>query len=246
MKYFILSALFTASSYASPLLAGRQTCPSSGITAARSAEVLNKFRSARVIPDSVPEFTPTTELRVRYGNINENLGNEFNVLQTLQEPIFSFDPEAGIDPSTTKYTYIQVDPDAPGPSFPILRQFLHHIVYDVQPQCIAAQTPKTQARYMALTPLSVQAHRYVSLIYRQPPNYTPPPLNLVEDIVRAPFDLQKYVAQGGLTLVGGNFMREGLGTTLCALVPGCTSTGEGYNGPRDGTALPDIRNYVGQ
>ena len=99
---------------------------------------------------------------------------------------------------------------------------------------------------MALTPLSVQAHRYVSLIYRQPSNYVPPPLNLVEDVVRAPFDLQKYVAEGGLTLVGGNFMREGLGTTLCAVVPGCTSTGEGYNGPRDGTALPDIRKYIGQ
>ena len=83
MKYFILSALFAASSYASPLLAERQTCPSSGITVARSAEVLNKFRSARVIPDSVPEFTPTTELRVRYGNINENLGNEFNVLRMV-------------------------------------------------------------------------------------------------------------------------------------------------------------------
>lgn len=154
------------------------------------------------------------------------------------EPIFSFDPEPNFDPSTTKYTYIQVDPDAPGPAFPILRQFLHHIVYDVQPSCIAAQTPKTQARYMPLTPLSVSAHRYVSLVYRQPPNYTPPPLNLVEDLVRAPFDLQKYVNEGRLTLVGGNFMREGLGTTLCALVPGCTRTGVGFNGPRDGSALP--------
>ncbi|UPX14827.1 uncharacterized protein EKO05_0005298 [Ascochyta rabiei] len=98
---------------------------------------------------------------------------------------------------------------------------------------------------MLLTPLSVQAHCYVSLIYRQPPKYIPPLLNLVEDTVRAPFDLQKYVREGGLTLVGGNLMREGLGTTLCALVPGCTATGEGYNGPKDGTALPDIREYIG-
>jgi hypothetical protein len=32
---------------------------------------------------------------------------------------------------------------------------------------------------------------------------------------------------------------------LCAVVPGCTRTGEGYEGPRDGSALPDIRDYVG-
>ena len=91
---------------------------------------------------------------------------------------------------------------------------------------------------MLLTPLSVSAHRYVSLLYRQPPNYTPPPLNLVEDLARAPFDLQKYVNEGGLTLVGGNYMLEGLGTTLCALVRGCTTDGVGYSGPKDGSALP--------
>ncbi|XPS69938.1 hypothetical protein M3J07_002179 [Ascochyta lentis] len=81
MKTLILTILLTTSTHASPLLGERQSCPTSGITAARSAEVSNKFRSASVIPDSVPDFTPTTDLRVKYGNINENLGNEFNVLR---------------------------------------------------------------------------------------------------------------------------------------------------------------------
>lgn len=160
--------------------------------------------------------------------------------ETLQEPTISFPPEEGYDPSSTKYTYIQVDPDAPGPALPLLRQFLHHIIYDLQPSCVAAQSPKTQARYMALTPLSVSAHRYVSLLYRQPENYTPPQLNLVEDVVRAPFSLENYVNEAGLVLVGGNFMREGLGTTVCALVPGCTADGVGYDGPLDGTALDGV------
>ncbi|KAH7083568.1 phosphatidylethanolamine-binding-like protein [Paraphoma chrysanthemicola] len=243
MKSIILSSLFASSAYATPLVS-RQSCPSDGLSASRAAEIRSAFQSSGVIPDSVPDLQPTTELSVRYGNINENLGNEFNVLQTLQEPIFSFDPEPDFDPSTTKYTYIQVDPDAPGPALPLLRQFLHHIVYDIQPSCIAAQTPKTQARYMPPTPLSVSAHRYVSLLYRQPPNYTPPQLNLIEDIVRAPFDLQAYVAEGGLELVGGNFMREGLGTTLCAIVPGCTATGEGYDGPLDGSALTGVVDII--
>lgn len=81
MKTVILSSLLAALAYGSPLLVERQSCPASGITTARSAEVLSKFRSARVIPDSVSEFMPTTDLRVKYANINENLGNEFTVLR---------------------------------------------------------------------------------------------------------------------------------------------------------------------
>jgi len=56
-------------------------------------------------------------------------------------------------------------------------------------------------------------HRYTYLIYRQPPNFVIPPLQLAE-ATRAPFNLQQFVTQGNLTLVGGRFMREGLGTTV--------------------------------
>ncbi|KAF6813217.1 phosphatidylethanolamine-binding protein [Colletotrichum sojae] len=236
----VLAALLAGISSASPLslLLIQPSCPSSNISASRSSEVVSKFLSARVVPDSVPAIIPTVDLRVKYGNIPENLGNEFSALQTLQEPVVTFDPELGYDPSTTRYTYIQLDPDAPGPQFPLLRQYLHHIIYDLAPSCITSQTPKTQARYMPLTPLSISPHRYVSLLYRQPDGkYTPPALSLVDDVARAPFDLEKYVREARLTLVGGNFMKEGLGSTVCGLVPGCTSSGVGYGGVKDGTAI---------
>lgn len=97
---------------------------------------------------------------------------------------------------------------------------------------------------MPLTPLSVSAHRYASLLYRQSGNYSPPQLNLVEDVARAPFDLQKYVDEAGLVLIGGNFMREGLGTTVCALVPGRTTDGTGYDGPLDGSALEGVLGLI--
>jgi hypothetical protein len=79
-----LSLLFTASTaYASPYLSDRHsTCASTpGISAARAAEVRNAFLKYRVIPDVVPEINPTTELSVKYGNNNENLGNKFDVLR---------------------------------------------------------------------------------------------------------------------------------------------------------------------
>jgi hypothetical protein len=76
-----------ATAYASPLLQDRQsTCPTSFLSTARASEIRSKFAAANVIPDSVPSFTPTTELTVKYGNINENLGNTFSV-QRLPLPL---------------------------------------------------------------------------------------------------------------------------------------------------------------
>ena len=83
MKTSILSFLLSTSVYASPLLVERQSCPQSGISAARAAEVQSAFQASGIVGDTVPEINPTTELTVRYGNINENLGNTFNVLRKL-------------------------------------------------------------------------------------------------------------------------------------------------------------------
>ncbi|KAF1924204.1 uncharacterized protein M421DRAFT_9031 [Didymella exigua CBS 183.55] len=209
MKTSILSALVAASAYTSPLLANRQSCPASGITAAWSTEVLNKFKSAQVVPDSVPRFTPTTDLRVKYGNINENLGNSFTVI---------YKPAPAPDATTPPTQNSQKHSKNPS-------------------------SPSTQKPTPTRRPQTV-VHRRADA--QDPPNYTSRPLELVEDVVRAPFDLQKYVTEGGLVLVGGNFMREGLMKTLCAVVPGCSATGQGYTGPRDGKASPDIRKYVEQ
>lgn len=101
-----------------------------------------------------------------------------------------------------------VDPDAPGPAAPILADFLHWIVSDVQPKGITTQQRKQVAMYMFPTPLPNSSHRYTFLVYRQPPNYVPPPsLNYLPG-VRAKFDLAAYVKEakpvgpvGGITTV---------------------------------------------
>lgn len=64
---------------------------------------------------------------------------------------------------------------------------------------------------MSPTPLSVAPHRYTFLVYRQPPNYTPPVDVHYAPGVRNNFDLNAYVAKAGLQgPVGGNYYLEGL------------------------------------
>lgn len=127
-----------------------------------------------------------------------------------------------------------VDPDAPGPALPILADFLHWIVSDVQPKCITNQIRKQVASYMAPTPLSVSPHRYTFLIYRQPPNYVPPPSLQYLPANRALFDLAGYVEEAKLQgPVGGNYYREGQAQNVCLLLPGCTQDGTGYQPPQE-------------
>lgn len=122
-----------------------------------------------------------------------------------------------------------LDPDAPGPAAPILSDFLHWIVSDVQPSCVNPQSRKTVAPYMSPTPLSVAPHRYTYLIYRQPPNYVPPPSLQYIPANRALFDLAAYVKAAKLEgPVGGNYYREGLEQAVCAVTPKCTQDGVGY------------------
>lgn len=175
--------------------------------------------------------TPSTLLVSCHCWARENLDSQklTSITETVPEPTFSISAEAGFDAAKTKYTLIMVDPDAPGPAVPILADFLHWIVSDVQPACIANQKRKTVAPYMFPTPLSVAPHRYTFLIYRQPPNYVPPPsLNYLPG-VRAKFDLAAYVKEAKLIgPVGGNYYREGLEQDVCLITPGCTQDGTGY------------------
>ena len=82
---------------------------------------------------------------------------------------------------------------------------------------------------MPLTPLSIAAHRYTVLVYRQPANYTPPADVQYALGVRNNFNLNAYVEEAGLQgPVAGTFFREGLESTVCAVTPNCTEDGTGY------------------
>lgn len=104
-----------------------------------------------------------------------------------------------------------MDPDVPQSSGAagtgIRVNYLHWEVSNAQPACGEAQSPQTVAIYQSLTPASTTQHRYTFLVYRQPAGYTP---DVVTPQTRAGFDINGYAAKGGLTLVGGNFLREAI------------------------------------
>ncbi|KAK5686476.1 hypothetical protein LTS10_002594 [Elasticomyces elasticus] len=223
----LFTLLASATAAALPLQKRTDTCStasSSTLAAATAA-----FTQAKLVPDLVPSFDPTLSVQANFNGKQVALGNSFGATETLIEPAVSFSAEPGFNPAKTKYTIIFIDPDAPGPAAPVLKDFVHLIISDAQPSCIINQARKTLAIYQPLTPLSIAAHRYTFLVYRQPPNYTPPPSVNYLPGLRAAFDLNGYVAQGGLTLVGGNFLGEGLSSTVCAITPGCTQDGKGYS-----------------
>ncbi|GIZ37213.1 hypothetical protein CKM354_000066700 [Cercospora kikuchii] len=227
MLVSLLALVATVSAVALPepaALEERQTCriaTSAELSAARAA-----FLREGIIPPTpaqfdpaeaqlIPDFNPVSALAVSYGNKAVNLGNNFSTVETVPSPNFSFTREPNFDPTTTKYTLIMADPDAPNSETPILAPFLHLIVSDVQPDCIATQRRKIVAPYMFPTPLSVAPHHYTFLIYRQPPNYVPPAQLQNLPGLRARFPLVDYVRKNGLIgPIAGNFYNEGLGNVL--------------------------------
>lgn len=124
-------------------------------------------------------------------------------------PTLKFSAEKNYDPSKTKYAYFLVDPDVPNPDgvAGVRVEYLHWAVSNAQPSCITSQSPRTDVIYQTLTPASTQQHRYTFLVYRQPPGYVPDTVLLN---TRTPFDMAGYAKKKGLTLVGGNFLREAI------------------------------------
>ncbi|KAL8810387.1 MAG: hypothetical protein Q9200_002625 [Gallowayella weberi] len=205
----LTSILAATSSIASPLLA-RATCEapqSSDLATAKKA-----IYDSKLVPDLISSFSPSLLIRAAYKNKAVTLGNSFATTETLTEPTFTITPEADHDPATTKYTVLLLDPDVSSPKLPLERlligNFVHLIVSDVQPDCIATQKRVTLLTYKPLTPASVSQHRYTFLVYRQPANFKPN-LILAQDFVGQP--LSTFVASSGLQgPVGANFLREGL------------------------------------
>nr|QLM02205.1 flowering locus T 1 [Bocconia frutescens] len=115
----------------------------------------------RVIGDVLDPFNRSITLKVAYGSRDITNGCEFKPSLVVNQPRF----EIGGDDLRIFYTLVMVDPDAPSPSDPNLREYLHWLVTDI-PATTGAGFGQEVVTYESPRP-TVGIHRFVFVLFRQ-------------------------------------------------------------------------------
>ncbi|KAB1204172.1 hypothetical protein CJ030_MR8G025880 [Morella rubra] len=115
----------------------------------------------RVIGDVLDPFTRSIALRAIYNSREVNNGCELKPSQVVNQPRV----DVGGEDLRTFYTLLMVDPDAPSPSDPNLREYLHWLVTDI-PETTGASFGQEVVCYESPRPV-VGIHRFVFVLFRQ-------------------------------------------------------------------------------
>ncbi|GLT45948.1 hypothetical protein SLA2020_197420 [Shorea laevis] len=146
----------------------------------------------QVIGDVLDMFTPATEFTVRCGAKQVTNGCNVKPSAAAEKPHVQV---LGSRASSNLYTLVMVDPDAPSPSEPKLREWLHWIVVDI-PEGSDATKGRELVEYMGPQP-HAGIHRYVLALFKQE--------GAVMGQTRLPdgrgnFSTRQFAAQNGLGL----------------------------------------------
>lgn len=116
----------------------------------------------RVVGDVVDIFSPNVKMNVIYNSFKQ-VANGHELLPSL----ISSKPrvEVGGDDMRSAFTLIMIDPDAPSPSDPYLREYLHWMVTDI-PGTTDASFGKEMMSYESPKP-QIGIHRYVFVLFKQ-------------------------------------------------------------------------------
>ncbi|KAG1367690.1 protein HEADING DATE 3A-like [Cocos nucifera] len=115
----------------------------------------------RVIGDVVDPFIRSIPLRITYGSREVTNGSDFRPSQVVGQPRV----EVGGSDLRTFYTLVMVDPDAPTPSDPRLREYLHWLVTDI-PATTGATFGQEAVCYESPRP-TMGIHRIVFVLFQQ-------------------------------------------------------------------------------
>ncbi|KAL9267488.1 VERNALIZATION 3-like protein [Drosera capensis] len=115
----------------------------------------------RVVGEVLEPFNRSISLRVTYGNRNVANGCEFKPSQVVTQPRV----QVGGHDFRTFYTLIMVDPDAPSPSDPHLREYLHWMVTDI-PATTGTTFGQEVLCYESPRP-TIGIHRFVFALFQQ-------------------------------------------------------------------------------
>ncbi|XP_044481605.1 protein HEADING DATE 3A-like isoform X2 [Mangifera indica] len=128
---------------------------------ARESSMRDPLAVGRVIGDVLDEFTKSVSLKVSYSSKEVSNGVELKPSQVANQPRVDI---GGTD-LREFYTLVMVDPDAPSPSVPSLREYLHWMVSDI-PATTGATFGKELLCYESPRP-TVGIHRFVFVLFRQ-------------------------------------------------------------------------------
>nr|XP_043631977.1 protein HEADING DATE 3A-like [Erigeron canadensis] len=115
----------------------------------------------RVIGDVLDSCSKSINLTVSYNDREVNNGCELKPSQVVNQPRV----EIGGDDLRAFHTLVMVDPDAPSPSDPNLREYLHWLVTDI-PATTGARFGQEVVCYESPRP-SMGIHRLVFVLFRQ-------------------------------------------------------------------------------
>nr|BAK40195.1 flowering locus T [Gentiana triflora] len=115
----------------------------------------------RVIGDVLDPFTRTLDMTVVYGQREVSNGCEFKPSQVVNQPRV----DIGGNDLGDFYTLVMVDPDAPSPTDPNLREYLHWLVTNI-PGSTSASFGQEIICYEFPRP-SMGIHRIVFVLFRQ-------------------------------------------------------------------------------
>ncbi|KAJ1379157.1 Phosphatidylethanolamine-binding, conserved site [Sesbania bispinosa] len=148
----------------------------------------------KVIGDVIDPFAPAAEIIVLYGSKQVSNGCDIKPSLAAERPYVRI---LGASDSGSLYTLVMVDPDAPSPSEPTYREWLHWVVVDI-PEGSDATQGRELVMYMGPCP-PAGIHRYVFVAFKQTSSGAvvgvgPPPQ------VRANFNTRRFASQHHLGL----------------------------------------------
>ncbi|BBN02086.1 protein MpMFT [Marchantia polymorpha subsp. ruderalis] len=142
----------------------------------------------RVIGDVLEEFQPFAELTVKYAARQVSNGCELKPSAVAESPLVQV-----IDRNEPNalFTLVVTDPDAPSPSEPSAKEFLHWLVTDI-PSGADASAGRQILPYEEPKP-PIGIHRYVFAVFKQQQ-----PLPLIAPSTRKKFNTKGFAQQFGL------------------------------------------------
>ncbi|KAF2715257.1 phosphatidylethanolamine-binding protein [Pleomassaria siparia CBS 279.74] len=162
--------------------------------------LLDSLSSAKLLPSKViaQDFKPSVELEVAFGSKKVENGNLLRVSDVKSTPSISFSAD-----SSSTYTLLLVDPDAPTPDDPKFAYWRHWVVSGISSSGAFEKSALTE--YLAPGVKDDSApHRYTFLLYKEPTGLSLSKSDVggEEFVDRRSFGVDEWVSKHGLKLVG--------------------------------------------